>query len=300
MKKILLSLILLISLLLRVYDTVSLPTSLTGILAIWLFYLFINNGLRGNTAKSSNIALTGSLVLAFNPWHVVLSRQNWEISLSLTATLAALVCLQQLTHKKNRRWFIGSMIVIILTLIILIIRGGFLGVLFPISSTLGTYFNHFSGRFLFIEGDWFNPGLGVIYHGLFYLVDAPLMVMGLLFVVKNGHKQFDRFMLIWLLLAPLPSVLTNQSFFSINSFTMVIPLVYFITIGIVSLSKLITNHGLLIASYCLLFTVYAFFFIRFADLYLIHSSILTARDHLVDQEIKYHDSKVAFRVVETK
>lgn len=165
-------------------------------------------------------------------------------------------------------------------------------------SVSGRYLNHFTGKFLFIDGDWPNPRQGVVYHGLFYFIDIIFIVLGLWLLVKNKITPFSRCMLLWLFIAPIPSALSRDSVSSVRSFTMIIPLVYLIANGIywfvLSIKYYVsgitcfrstnTKYQITITSLmvCCLFIIvlYLFSLIRFADLYLNHNSRIIAQDRL--------------------
>jgi len=91
------------------------------------------------------------------------------------------------------------------------------------------YFNYFSPDFLFLKGgtqyQFSIPG-----RGLLYLVNLPFFYLGLLFLVrkaKEGKKEY-KFILIWLLLAPIPASITLEKFAVLRS-TPMLPLPEFIT-----------------------------------------------------------------------
>ena len=149
-------------------------------------------------------------------------------------------------------------------------------------SILGRYFNHFSGKFLFFEGDWSNPRNGVVYQGVLYYVDAIFLLLGLGYLFGKKRNSLDNLMLFWLLLAPLPAALTRDSISSVRSFTMVTPLIYMIALGVCFLLSLLDYRRSFLRyfTYCLLTTVYCLLLIRFLDLYFVHNPIFTAKDRL--------------------
>lgn len=99
-----------------------------------------------------------------------------------------------------------------------------------------TYFEHFSVRFLFLEGG--QPGrYSIAFHGLLYGVELPLLILGLsaAFQTNTRQRRFSWFMIAWLLISPLPAALTTHETPSmIRSFWMMIPLYYFIALGWIS------------------------------------------------------------------
>jgi hypothetical protein len=97
-----------------------------------------------------------------------------------------------------------------------------------------TYCSHFTGSFLFFSGG--EPRRYALpFHGLFYHIELIWLVTG--FVVSLRRTKKSRHMtwlfMAWLALAPLPAAITTQEVPSmIRAFWMIVPLYYFIAIGI--------------------------------------------------------------------
>lgn len=89
------------------------------------------------------------------------------------------------------------------------------------------YFNHFSGRFLFFEGDWSSLRHGPPYTGVLYLFDFFLLVIGSSFFIKLKINQ-SKFIWFWLLIAPLPAAITRDAIQGVRSLNMVLPLMILI------------------------------------------------------------------------
>ena len=82
------------------------------------------------------------------------------------------------------------------------------------------YISYFSPKFLFLEGgtqyQYSIPG-----RGLLYLISLPFFYLGLYLLIKKTAKEKDyRFLLLWLVLAPVPAALTNESFAVLRATTM--------------------------------------------------------------------------------
>jgi 4-amino-4-deoxy-L-arabinose transferase-like glycosyltransferase len=75
---------------------------------------------------------------------------------------------------------------------------------------LTNYFDNFSGQFLFVGGDS-NIRYGLINHGMLYLLDAPLIFMGILILYRKNRKAW-LLLISWLLLAPLPTALVGKAY----------------------------------------------------------------------------------------
>ena len=144
--------------------------------------------------------------------------------------------------------------------------------LFFARGILGRYFNHFSGRFLFFEGDWSNPRHSAPNSGMFLLSDLIILLLGLIFIFRN-HTLYTKpytLILLWLLLAPLPSILSRDQVHAVRSINMVIPLIIIISIGLDNLVIWIKDQKFSGAFYVLLTTFYMLSFAYFVDSYFIH------------------------------
>jgi len=125
------------------------------------------------------------------------------------------------------------------------------------------YLNHFSPRFLFVDGDWSNPRHSTPFYGYLHIPEILTLLIGLYFFFKLQTSNF-KLILLWLLLAPLPAALSRDLVSGVRSIPMIIPLVIISGLG---LSKILSKK-LLILLYSpalLLFTIY------FLDLYFVHS-----------------------------
>lgn len=97
---------------------------------------------------------------------------------------------------------------------------------------IGRYFNHFSGRFLFFDGDWQNPRHTAPNHGVLLLADLIFVVVGLVYLLRNLNKKEYKFVLLWLALAPLPAALSRDQVHAVRAFNMLVPYVMTSAIGI--------------------------------------------------------------------
>jgi len=131
---------------------------------------------------------------------------------------------------------------------------------------LGRYFNHFSGRFLFFEGDWANPRHSAPYQGMLLLSDIVLLILGLIYVVKNYSSNSKNFLLIlaWLVLAPLPAVLSRDQVHAVRAMNMVVPLIIVISFG---LREILQKPRVLAAGFGIF---YFLAFTYFTDAYYLH------------------------------
>ncbi len=135
---------------------------------------------------------------------------------------------------------------------------------------LGRYFNHFSGRFLFFEGDWQNLRHSPPNQGMFLLVDILLLLSGVIYFFREKISREKIFVLLWLLLAPLPAALSRDQVHAVRSFNLVIPLAVIMAFG---LTRLVKSKKLL-AVYVLVFIAS---FIYFLDAYFVHLPVHNAK-----------------------
>ena len=92
---------------------------------------------------------------------------------------------------------------------------------------LDKYLAHFSPQFLF-SGQDVTPRIGIEKVGKLYYVSLAFLVFGLYEILRKRNK-LNRFLLLWLFLAPLPSSLTTDSPHALRSLLM-IPVLQIITV----------------------------------------------------------------------
>ena len=130
---------------------------------------------------------------------------------------------------------------------------------------LGRWFNHFSGRFLFFEGDWPNPRHSAPYQGMLLLSDLVLLIVGFVALIRKGLSKETAFVWLWLILAPMPAALSRDAVHAVRAMNMVVPLVFLLVFGfnaIISQRRKILKYSF--------FGVYVLAFIYFLDAYFIH------------------------------
>ena len=120
------------------------------------------------------------------------------------------------------------------------------------------YFDHYNFDYLFLTGD-LNPRHSTQYAGHLFLVQFPLLLLGLFFIFKNKQTKLYP-ILIWLLLAPIPAALTKATPHALRSLSLVIP---FSIISAYGLFSLIKRKWLVYL--CLLVLLFEFF--RFQYIY---------------------------------
>ena len=125
------------------------------------------------------------------------------------------------------------------------------------------YLNHFSPRFLFIDGDWSNPRSSIPFYGYLHYPEILTLILGFIYIISKLKTKDYQLFLVWLLLAPVPSALSRDIVSGVRSLPMLIPLIVISSVG---LSKIFSKK-LLILFYSpalLLSLVY------FLNLYFVH------------------------------
>ncbi len=138
---------------------------------------------------------------------------------------------------------------------------------------MGRWYNHFSGRFLFFEGDWSNPRHSSPNQGVLLFSDLILLVIGGASIVKYGSKKQNQIIWPWLLLAPFASALSRDQVHAVRSIEMVIPLVLLISIGLQRLLLLADGQKINLVKFIILLgfgSVFTFSFAYYLDSYFIH------------------------------
>lgn len=137
------------------------------------------------------------------------------------------------------------------------------------------YFNTFSGRYLFFEGDWQNPRLGVPYMGQLYYLDLIFLLLGVYFLIRNKNIRVSLFILLWLFVSPIPAAITRDSVSSVRSLNTVIPLSVIIGLGLCYFLDKMTRQNKLVklAVLTILIAGYSWNFSSYLDLYYTHAPI---------------------------
>lgn len=146
-------------------------------------------------------------------------------------------------------------------------------------SILGRWFNHFSTRFLFFEGDWQNLRHSAPNHGMLLLSDLILLIIGFIVLVRR-KSRVSMFILLWLILAPLPAALSRDQVHAVRALNMVIPLTIISAIGleeILRFIKMVKNSLLHYSYFMLLIATILGAMIYFLDSYFVHLPIHNAK-----------------------
>jgi 4-amino-4-deoxy-L-arabinose transferase-like glycosyltransferase len=99
---------------------------------------------------------------------------------------------------------------------------------------LKNYVSHFSFVFLFTQGDGFARH-GIPGFGLFPKWQLPLLIFGILYIIKYQRGKVMYFLLFLLFIIPIPAALTRPSPHALRTLLLVVPLTLLITFGIMYL-----------------------------------------------------------------
>lgn len=126
------------------------------------------------------------------------------------------------------------------------------------------YMNHFSPRYLFIEGDWTNLRQSTPYHGNFYLFEFATLILGVISLIKYRNKKALIIIGLLMLTAPLGAALSRDIVSGVRSLPLTIPITIISSIGLFEVLK----RWRLVP---IAFLIIAFSLIYFIDLYFIHA-----------------------------
>lgn len=130
----------------------------------------------------------------------------------------------------------------------------------------GRWFNHFSGRFLFFEGDWQNPRHSAPYHGMLTLFDLPLLLIGIYFLLITKNNRLRNFIFVWVAIAPFPAILSRDQIHAVRSFQMLFPLTLILAYGVASMLN-VKYLKIFVVGVILYFVSYLYFL----DMYFTHT-----------------------------
>lgn len=92
------------------------------------------------------------------------------------------------------------------------------------------YFIHFSPLFLF-QG-LSIPRVSLQHFGLLLIIQAPFLILGLYILIKKISSPWSKFLLLWLLTAPIPAMIGREVPHPIRAYQLLIPLTILTALGI--------------------------------------------------------------------
>lgn len=144
--------------------------------------------------------------------------------------------------------------------------------LYFVSGILARWTHHFSGRFLFFEGDWANKRHSVPNNGVLLILDSIFLIVGLVALARLAPKAQVLLLVFWLISSPLPAALSRDEIHGVRSLNMLIPLTIIMALGASYLLLQIKKSGKFIRTVSLIFVLfYLANFVYYLDAYWIHA-----------------------------
>lgn len=133
------------------------------------------------------------------------------------------------------------------------------------------YSSHFDFNFLGINGDEV-PRSKVPEMGQIHLIEIPLLILGIIFILKT--KEFGSkskiFIFSFLFIAPIASSLTFQAPSALRALPIVIPITIFISAGVYYFLTLINKIKFKKIIYLIFILTYTYFIAYYFDSYFLH------------------------------
>jgi len=130
------------------------------------------------------------------------------------------------------------------------------------SEFLDGFLDHFKVDFLFFSGD-VNPRLGVREMGEMYLIELPLLLVGLYYLARRKSKM-GLLLIVWTLLAVVPGAVARETPHALRILQVLpVPLII-VAIGLVQVLQSHKSAKFLVAG------AYVFFFSYYINLYYVH------------------------------
>lgn len=146
--------------------------------------------------------------------------------------------------------------------------------LYFVNGVIARWTHHFSGRFLFFEGDWANRRHSVPNNGVLLVLDSLFLISGLVVLARLFPKTKILFLAFWFFSSPLPAALSRDEIHGVRSFNMVVPLVIIMALGASCLLRWVRKSGKIIRAVSFVFVLfYLANFIYYLDGYWVHAPL---------------------------
>ena len=122
------------------------------------------------------------------------------------------------------------------------------------------YLSNFDFNFLFVKGDD-NFRHHVENMGMLYLFQLPLVLIGIYYLLKTKTREY-LFLIVWLLISPIPSSPSNSSPHALRSLTMIIPLTIISAYALFKLFNMVKIKVIFFIFSILIFTFSLFSYIH--------------------------------------
>lgn len=100
-----------------------------------------------------------------------------------------------------------------------------------ISQIFNNYFIHFSPSYLFLGSSYF-PRLQLKTIGPLLLIEAPFLLFGIYYLLKNKQKSWSKFLLWWLVVGPIPAMIGREVPHPLRAYNLLPPLIIITALGI--------------------------------------------------------------------
>ncbi|MFH0943439.1 MAG: glycosyltransferase family 39 protein [Candidatus Beckwithbacteria bacterium] len=100
-----------------------------------------------------------------------------------------------------------------------------------ITQIIKNYFIHFTPSYLF-SGSSYLPRLQLKEIGPLLLIEAPFLLLGLLYLLKNKQKKWAKFLFWWLIIGPMPAMIGRETPHPLRAYTLLPPLIIITSLGI--------------------------------------------------------------------
>jgi len=100
-----------------------------------------------------------------------------------------------------------------------------------ITQIFKNYFIHYSPSYLFF-GSSNMPRLELRTVGPLLLIEAPFLLLGLIYLLKNRRKQWAKLLLWWLVAGPIPAMIGREVPHPLRAYNLLPPLIIITALGI--------------------------------------------------------------------
>lgn len=214
----------------------------------------------------------------------VYSYNSFRILVPITALLMAALFFKEIKTSIRGYWKIGLIVAFLIAASILPIAKLYIkdtgAVRFQTVSAGGfpnfarNYLSHFSPSFLITEGDT-NPRSQQPGYGELFLLDIPLILLGLIYILKKKNKQ-NWLLLLILLVSPIPAAITRESPHALRAITMAPLFAVICSLGAFYLGDIVPRYRNYI--FLGLTILYLGFFENYAGAYFDKYSVNTSDD----------------------
>jgi len=127
-----------------------------------------------------------------------------------------------------------------------------------ITQIINNYLIHFSPKYLF-QGSDIMPQLQLKTVGPLLLIEAPFLLIGLIYLLKNKRKLWAKFLLWWLVIGPIPAMIGREVPHPLRAYNLLPPLIIITALGI---HFLLRSYQKVSSIIIILFAINAVFFIN--------------------------------------